>query len=173
MVLEKIRTGLERFLEAIVILLMGALAVEVTAGTVFRELGTPLVWYDEVASVLLAWLTYYGSALAALRRAHIGVPDLVRSLKPAFRLPLAVIAEAFVLGFFALLGWVGWSILPVLATDTLVSLPQVSVMYTQSVIPIGSALFIVAEALNLPRVLREARRGAVGQAHEAALEVTH
>ena len=50
---------------------MIALAVEVTVGVVFRYSGHSLVWYDEVASMLLAWLTFYGSALAvAEARAH-------------------------------------------------------------------------------------------------------
>ena len=46
---------------------MAALAVEVIAGVVFRYSGYALVWYDEVATILLAWVTYYGSALAVPR----------------------------------------------------------------------------------------------------------
>lgn len=151
------RRRYERLLEWIVIALTVALAVEVTVGVVFRYTGYALVWYDEIASVLLAWVTYYGAALGALKRAHIGVPELVRLLPPRLRVPLAMVAEAFVFAFFILLAWVGYSVLEILATDNLVSLPQVSVAYTQSVIPIGAALFVIAEALALPQVLREAR----------------
>ena len=56
---------------------MATLAVEVTLGIAFRAVGRALSWYDEVASVLLAWLTFYGSALASVKRAHIGCPELV------------------------------------------------------------------------------------------------
>jgi len=171
--LDKVRRGFERLLEAIVILLMVVLALEVTVGTVFREIGSALAWYDEVASVLLAWLTYYGSALAAMKRAHISVPGVVRAMPRPLRLPVTLLAEALVFAFFGLLGWVGWSILGVLAGDTLVSLPQVSVEYTQSVIPIGSALFIIAEALNLPRILSEARGAGPQGEVDVPLEVTH
>jgi TRAP-type transport system small permease protein len=152
------RRRYERLLEWIVIALMAALAVEVTVGVAFRYVGYSLVWYDEVASILLAWVTYYGAALAALKRAHIGVPELVRMLAPAARLPLALLAEACVVGFFLLLAWVGYTVLEVLAYDTLVSLPDVSVAYAQSVIPISALLFVLAELLVLPEVLREARR---------------
>ncbi len=137
---------------------MVALAVEVTAGVIFRYAGHALVWYDEIASVLLAWVTYYGAALAALKRAHIGVPELVRLLPPGPRVAVALIAEACVFSFFILLAWIGVSVLEVLATDTLVSLPQVSVAWTQSVIPVTAVLFVIAEALALPQILREARR---------------
>ncbi|HEX6267320.1 MAG TPA: TRAP transporter small permease [Burkholderiales bacterium] len=152
------RRRYERLLEWIVIVLMATLAVEVTVGVAFRYVGYSLVWYDEVASILLAWVTYYGAALAALKRAHIGVPELVRMLRPGARLPLAVLAEACVLAFFVLLAWVGYTVLEVLVYDTLVSLPDVSVAYAQSVIPISALLFVLAELLVLPQVLREARQ---------------
>lgn len=158
MSLQAFRRGYERVLEAVVIVLVIALAVEVTAGVAFRYAGHSLVWYDEVATILLAWVTYYGAALAALRRAHIGVPELVALLPPAFRVPVALLAEAFVFAFFVLLAWVGYSVLEILAGDTLVSLPAVSVAYAQSVIPISAVLFIVAQALTLPVTLQEARR---------------
>ena len=64
---------------------MVALALVVVLGVVFRRLGAALVWYDEVASILLAWLTFYGAALAALHRAHIGFPKLVDGLGPRLR----------------------------------------------------------------------------------------
>lgn len=137
---------------------MVALAVEVTVGVIFRYSGYALVWYDEVASILLAWVTYYGSALAALKRAHIGVPELARMMPGSLRVPLALVAEAFVFAFFILLAWIGYSVLEILAADTLVSLPAVSVAYAQSIIPIGAVLFIIAQALALPETLREARQ---------------
>lgn len=155
--LAGVRSAFERLLEWVVIVLMTALFLEVTVGVVFRAAGRSLVWYDEVASVLLAWLTYYAAALAALKRAHIGFPGLVRALPPGPRVAAFLLAEALVLGFFVLLAWVGWQVLEVLATDNLVSLPSVSVQYTQSVIPIGAALFILAELLAFPAALADAR----------------
>lgn len=155
--LAVIRRRYERLLEWIVIALMVTLAVEVTAGVAFRYFGYALVWYDEVASILLAWVTYYGAGLTAIKRAHIGVPEIVRILPPAVRLPIAILAEICVLGFLILLAWTGYAVLEILGSDTLVSLPDVSIGFTQSVIPISAALFIVAEALVIPEVLREAR----------------
>jgi TRAP-type C4-dicarboxylate transport system permease small subunit len=155
--LQSFRRGFERTLEWIVIALMVVLAAEVTAGVVFRYVGYSLVWYDEVATILLAWVTYYGAALGALKRAHIGVPELVAMLGPSLRVPAALLAEAFVFAFFVILAWIGYSVLDVLAGDTLVSLPWVSVAVAQSVIPISAVLFIVAEGLALPDALREAR----------------
>lgn len=154
--LARVRTLYEKLLEAIAFVLMVALASVVTIGVIFRWAGNSLVWYDEIASILLTWITFYGAALAALRGAHIGVPSLVELMPRALRLTATVIAEASVIAFFALMVWVGFSVLDVLATDFLVSIPEVSVKYTQSVIPIGATLFVIAELLRLPEVLRAA-----------------
>jgi len=155
---EWLRTWFERIIEWLVIVLMVVLFAEVTLGVLFRMAGDPLVWYDEIASILLAWLTYYASVLAALKRAHIGVPGFVRSLAPAPRVAVLIVSEAMVIGFFVLLAWLGVAIHEVLTTDFLVSLPDVSSAYVQSVIPIGATLFVIAELLVLPEAIAEARR---------------
>jgi TRAP-type C4-dicarboxylate transport system permease small subunit len=164
--LQAIRRGFERALEWIVIALMVALAVEVTAGVVFRYSGYALVWYDEVATILLAWVTYYASALAVLKHAHMGVPEIVRMMRPDFRVAVTVFAQLCTLAFFVLLAWTGYSILEVLATDRLVSLPAVSVAWTQSVIPVSAVLIVIAQLLVFPEVLREARRGEIDAGEE-------
>lgn len=158
MSLASLRAGYERFLEWICIALMAALAAEVVAGVVFRYSGHSLVWYDEVATILLAWVTFYGSALAVLKHAHMGVPEIVAMLPPGLRVAAAVVAQLCTMAFFVLLAWVGCSVLEILATDRLVSLPQVSVAYAISAVPIGAALFVVGQLLVFPEVLREARR---------------
>ena len=155
--MQALRGRYERLLEWVVIALMAALAVEVTAGVVFRTLGASLVWYDEVASILLAWLTFYGSALAAAKRAHIGCPEVVALLPPAGRVAARALADALVIAFFLLVGWMGYAILGVLATDHLVSLPGVPVSYVQSVLPISAVLIVLAEILTFPQAIEEAR----------------
>lgn len=169
--MTRLRARFEQLLELIVMVLMIGLAVEVLLGVSFRKFGASLVWYDEIASVTLAWLTYYGAALAAAKGAHIGVPELVRLMPPAVRVPVVLLAEAIVLVFFAVLAWSGWYVLDVLSGDTLVSLPDVSVKYTQSVIPIGAVLFLIAEALRIPELVAEARkrRTHLGEAEEAGI----
>jgi TRAP-type C4-dicarboxylate transport system permease small subunit len=163
MTLASFRRGYERFLEWICIALMGALAAEVTAGVIFRYSGHSLVWYDEVATILLAWVTFYGSALAVLKHAHMGVPEIVRMLPPGARVAAAVVAQLCTMAFFVLLAWVGYSILEVLATDRLVSLPDVPVAYANSAIPISSVLFVVGQLLVFPEALRKARQAAGAQ----------
>src|SRR5262249_28371532 len=143
-------------LEWIVMAQITALSVLVLVGVAYRTFGAALVWYDEVASILMAWLTYYGAALAAVKRAHIGFPGFVRALRPELRKPVIVVAELFVFGFFVLFARVGWQVFEILEGDRLVSLPGVPLQLAQSVVWIGAVLFIVAQALSLPEVWHEA-----------------
>jgi TRAP-type C4-dicarboxylate transport system permease small subunit len=152
--LGRFRAAYGTALEWVVGTLMVVLALEVTAGVVFRTIGQALVWYDEIASVLLAWLTFYGSALASVKRAHISCPEVVELMPPAVKRAVNIGAQVLVIAFFALLAWVGASILPVLATDSLVSLPEVPMSVVQSVIPISATLILVAEGLRLLDLLR-------------------
>ena len=150
------RALFERLLETITVFLIISLALVVVLGVIYRWSGASLSWYDEIASVQLAWLTYYGASLAAMKRAHIGVPGLIAVVPPLFRVPLVLLAETVVIGFFLILAWYGYIVLVVLEGDTLISLPWISTQVTQSVIPISAVLFIVAELLNMPQIMREA-----------------
>lgn len=146
---------------------MVVLFVEVTLGVAYRALGHALIWYDELASVLLAWLTFYGAALASLRRAHIGCPELVEALPWRARRLLSIVAQIVVIAFFVLLGSVGASILPILATDSMVSLPWMPMSVVQSVIPISAALIVIAEITHLIDLVAET--GAQGASGSVAL----
>jgi TRAP-type transport system small permease protein len=147
--MHRFRDRYALFLEWVVMALMIILSVEVTLGVVFRAAGSSLVWYDEVASVLLAWLTFYGSALASVKRAHIGCPEVVEQFPPGVQHVLGIFTQLLVIAFFALLCWVGISIMPALVGDALVSLPWVPMNFVQSVIPISSALILVGETMFL------------------------
>ncbi len=162
-----LRLVFERALTAFTIFLLGALAIVILVGVAYRTLGWALVWYDEGASIMLAWLTYYGAALAALKRAHIGFPGLVNAMPPRQRIVAVWFGEVCVLSFFGLLTWYGFRVLSILGGDSLVSLPSVPTTLTQSVIPIGGLCFMVAQLLSLPEVLRQARGAGIVD-HEMA-----
>lgn len=169
--LERFRRRYGAVLEVVVMVLVIGLAVEVTLGIVFRALGRSLSWYDEIASVMLAWLTFYGSALASVRRAHISCPEVVERASPRARRALGIVAQVLVIAFFALLGWIGASILPIIAGDSLVSVPAISMAVVQSVIPVSCTLIVIAEVLHLLALLRPA--GALRPAGSALSDGLH
>ena len=150
---------LETVLEWVVIVLMVALTIVVIVAVLFRMAGDSLSWYDEVAAIQLSWITYYGASLAALRRRHIGFDSVLLAIPMPFRMACLLLAEAIVIGFFVVLAMTGWQVVQVLEGDRLVSLTWVPVQFTQSVIPIGAALFVVCELLSLPSYWRATAAG--------------
>lgn len=147
--MKSVRRVLAAALGLFSVFLIVALTVLVLVAVVYRELGLSLPWYDEVATIMLAWLTYFGSAYAALKRGHLGSPEFLMRLSPGVRLPLFILGEALVIGFFVLLALVGMQVVILLAGDMLVSLPWVPVQLTQSIIPIGAVLFILCQLVTM------------------------
>ena len=131
MTLQKFINSYEKILKLILFIMMVALAVTVLLGVTFRFAGSALVWYDEVAAVQLAWITYYGSAYAALKI-------------------FFVVSKLVVYGFLILLAYYGYLVLTLITGETLVTLEWVPQPFVQSVIPIASCLFILSETLRIP-----------------------
>ena len=158
-------------LQSITIALLMVLALVVVLAVVFRFAGASLVWYDEVASVMLAWITYYGAALAALRRRHLGFAGFQLSLGRRARLATFWLGEAVTYAVFATMAWASWYVLRVMAGETLVSLDWVPLQLTQSVVPVGCVLFLLAHALSTPDALRRLAAGRSGEDEEIAEEL--
>ena len=157
--LSSISRTLERLLEWIVIGLMICLTVVVIVAVLFRIFGNSLSWYDEIAAILLSWVTYYGAGLAALKRRHIGFDSVLLSIPMPARMGAVALAEVIIIGFFLVLAWTGWQVLQVLEGEYLVSLTWVPVQITQSVIPIGGILFVICELLSLPEYWQKTAQG--------------
>ncbi|WP_417669629.1 TRAP transporter small permease [Roseibium sp.] len=152
--LSRVNHLLSKLLEWITIGLMIMLTLTVTMAVVARLIGQSFSWYDEVAAIMLAWITYYGAALAALHRRHIGFDTVLLAMPLKFRVAAVLLGELVVLAFFFLMARAGLQVLEVLAGDTLISLTSIPVQFTQSVIPIGAILFMLCQVLSLPGYLR-------------------
>lgn len=146
-------------LETFTVLLMVMLTSVVIVAVLARLSGNSFSWYDEVAAIMLAWITYYGSALAALKRRHIGFDTVLLLIPPRARMASVLIGEVVILVFFVLMAWAGFRVLAVLEGSYLVSLTWVPVQFTQSVIPLGALLFILCQLLSLPDYWQKTRAG--------------
>ncbi|MBA4783919.1 MAG: TRAP transporter small permease subunit [Rhizobiales bacterium] len=150
---------LAHLLEWLVIFFMVLLTVVVIVGVTYRIVGNSLSWYDEIASVLLAWITYFGAGLAALKRRHIGFDAALLSIPMPMRMVGVAIAEISTIVFFAIMTWAGLKVLQVLEGEVLVSLTWLPIQVTQAIIPIGGALFIACSILSLPDYWRKTAAG--------------
>jgi len=102
------------------------------AGVVARYgLHQPLIWSDELASILFLWLAMLGAAVAFRRSEHMRMTAIVASAKPAMRAWLDVVATCAALAFLLLIAW-----------------PAYEYAYEES--------FITTPALQIPNVWRAA-----------------
>ena len=161
-VMENFRKSYDIFLQYVMFIMMIAMAITVVLGVIFRWSGQALVWYDEVASVQLAWLTYYGSAYAALKGAHIGVPSILKSFPVPMRKVFFVVSKIVIYSFFSLMTYYGLIVMKLIHGETLTTLEWVPQSLVQSVIPVGSFLFMLSETLRL----KEDYQGVMGQGEQ-------
>jgi len=102
-VLQTIRKTLDRLLEALVIVVMAVLVLDVSWQVFTRFiLKDPSTWTDELATFLLIWVSLLGAAVALRRGAHLGMDYFVERLAPRYRWHAAVVAY-FCTGAFSLL----------------------------------------------------------------------
>jgi TRAP-type C4-dicarboxylate transport system permease small subunit len=134
--------------------LLAGLTVVVCLGVFFRYvLNSSLVWYDEFASYLLVWLTFYGAVVASYHRRHIAFELVVDKLRPRTRRIVDGIGEAAVLGFQFVLFWYGWILTEKMGDETTISLPWVKVAWVNSVLPITGALMLLISLTRLTGIV--------------------
>jgi TRAP-type transport system small permease protein len=157
---------LRRFIDLVdwwAVLLLVFMVVLVSLGVFFRYvLDASLAWYDEFASYLLVWLTFYGAVAASYRRRHIGFDTVVNRFKPNTRRVVEIVAELFVLGFQVVLFYYGWQLMQRMGDETAVSLVWVKMGWIYSVLPITGGLMLLISVDRLLRLVlrREQQKGA-------------
>lgn len=162
---------LDLALQAITIGLIVVLAVIVLMGVGFRYSGNSLIWYDEVAIVLLAWITFSGASLAVLRNAHLGFNGLLYGVPKSAGLALFFLNEIVFLGVFAVVLWGSWVILGIFGNDTMTTLRWVPRWFTQGVVPVSAAVMMLGRILTLPDRLTDLREGRDPDSEEIAHEI--
>ena len=159
--IQEFKKKYDKALEFILFVMMVAMATVVILGVSFRWAGHALTWYDEVASMQLAWLTYYGSAYAALKGGHISVPSILKSFPLHIRKPLFFLSKLFVYVFFILLTYYGFKVMFLVQGETLTTLDWFPQPLAQSVIPVASILFILSETLNFKDSYQQTMEGKI------------
>ena len=161
--MQRVSDRLIDFLECWAVFLLVLMVVLVCVGVFFRYvLGSSLAWYDEFASYLLVWLTFYGAVTASYRNRHIQFGTVVERLMPATRRKLEIVAELFVLGFQFVLLYYGGLLMHKMGDETAVSLVWVKMGWVYSVLPITGGLMLLVSVNRLLHLIgsREYQKGA-------------
>lgn len=107
---QALRRGLTRVLQWVVILLMSTLVLDVLWGVISRyALGQQATWSEELARLLLVWVSLFGASVAFGLKAHLGLDYFAQKLHPEAgklnRVIGALISLAFAVLVFFVGGW--------------------------------------------------------------------
>ena len=163
--MQRIERVVTRVLEVWAGLLLVVMVVLVTAGVFYRyALNAALVWYDEFASYLLVWLSFYGAVLATQWGVSIEFDEVVRRLPPGSRRVVEAASGVLTLAFHLMLLVYGVVLMRSMGAETAISLPGVKMAWVYSALPISGALML---AFSLVRLVRRWRgQAAAGAAIE-------
>jgi tripartite ATP-independent transporter DctM subunit len=133
-------------------LLVAAEIIVLFAGVVARYgLHRPLVWSDELASILFLWLAMLGAAVAFRRAEHMRMTAIVASAGPAMWAYLDLMATCAALAFLLLIIWPAYEYA---YEESFITTPalQLPNIWRAAALPVGIGLMAAFAFLRLARM---------------------
>ena len=146
-----LEASLGRLVEIPAALLVVAEIVILFAGVVARYgLHQPLIWSDELASILFLWLAMLGAAVAFRRAEHMRMTAIVANAKPAMRAYLDLVATCAALAFLLLIAWPSYEYA---YEESFITTPalQIPNFWRAAALPAGICLMALFAFLRLAR----------------------
>jgi tripartite ATP-independent transporter DctM subunit len=147
-----LETWLGTLVEIPAALLVVAEVFTLFAGVVARYgLQRPLIWSDELASILFLWLAMLGAAVAFRRSEHMRMTAVVANAKPAMRAYLDVVATSAALAFLLLIAGPAYQYA---YEESFITTPALQIPNTwrAAALPVGVCLMAMFALLRLVRV---------------------
>lgn len=149
--ISALESGLGLLVEIPAALLVVAEIVVLFAGVVSRYVfHSPLIWSDELASILFLWLAMFGAAVAFRRGEHMRMTALVAAASPRLRAFLDLVAICAALAFLLLIAAPAFEYA---YEESYITTPALSLSnaWRAAALPVGTALMTLFAALRLIR----------------------
>src|SRR5258708_968210 len=121
------------------------------AGVVARYgLRQPLIWSDELASILFLWLAMLGAAVAFRRSQHMRMTAIVAAASRPARAYLDTVATCAALAFLLMIAWPAYQYA---YEESFITTPalQISNSWRAAALPVGTCLMALFALLRLAR----------------------
>src|ERR1700733_14262597 len=121
------------------------------AGVVARYgLHSPLIWSDELASILFLWLAMLGAAAAFRRAEHMRMTAIVARASPAIRAYLDQLATCAALAFLLMMAWPAYDYA---YEESFITTPALQTLnsWRAAALPVGVCLMALFALLRLAR----------------------
>lgn len=149
--LERVHRALGVLIEVPTAILVLVEVVVLLMGVIWRyALHLPLIWSDELASILFLWLAMLGSIVALRRAEHMRMTALVGKMPPRVRAFLDVVAIATALAFLLLVLHPAYEFA---ADEAFVTTPALEIpnSWRAAALPVGIVLMILVGLIQLFR----------------------
>ena len=150
--LLKLKQGSLRLLNLILIAAVAVLVLDVLLGVASRYLwGAQVKWTEELATILLIWVSFLGAAAAFEARAHLGIDFLTARFTPSARRKAELIAHLCTICFVIIAFLLGGSILvrQALIHRNILPALQISDVVMYLPLPVSGVFILIYELANL------------------------
>ena len=150
----------EAVVNCVAIGLFSAMVAVTTLGVFFRYvLNNALPWAEEADRYLFIWLSFVGASITMRYKGHIAVDLLLRYVSVRSRHLLALVAQAAILLFLALVFWASLPVLE-LTSETRATATDIPMVWVYVAAPVGCVLIGIETLRLMGRTVREMRQGA-------------
>ncbi len=152
--LGRIEHGLGLLVEIPTALLVVVEIVILFAGVVSRYVfHSPLIWSDELASILFLWLAMLGAVVAFRRSEHMRMTALVAGASPVLRSYLETVAICAALAFLLLVASPAWEYA---YEESFITTPalEISNSWRAAALPVGIGLMVLFALLQMAKTQR-------------------
>jgi TRAP-type C4-dicarboxylate transport system permease small subunit len=156
MKLQAIRNGVVKVLETILIVFVIGLTLAVLWGVFTRFcMGHQASFTDELARILLVWVSMIGAALAFGLKAHLGVDFFINKLLPNARKALSVVVQLVTIVLTVVIFLVGGVSLALAQMgQQLPTMPWLSRGMVYAAIPVAGVFILMFTLENLIVILK-------------------
>jgi TRAP-type C4-dicarboxylate transport system permease small subunit len=162
--LVAIRWVLVKLLKVVAILIMAALVVDVLWGVFSRyAVGYQTQWTEEVATILLMWISLLGGSLAYAEKGHLGVDYFTGKLDPSAQRVNEIVVHLIVALFAAAAMVYGGWILFSRTLEAGQTLPALKIQAANKyfVVPVSGCFMILFAIEHIAELLADKNKGAV------------
>ena len=147
--IRKIKQTMIKTLEIVVMIVTAVLVLDVIWQVFTRYvLKDPSTWTEELATMLLMWVSLLGACVAFNRKGHLGVDYFISKLSVKNKVAVELLTHLIVAFFSVILIYGGCKIVSfTLLTNQLSAALEIKMGYVYLVLPI-SGLFILAVAIE-------------------------
>lgn len=136
--------------------LLVVMSLQVISRYVFDS---PFSWTEEVSRHLYVYMVFFGASAAIRDRSHVAVAMAVAYLPRPVRLATALVMNALILGFLAVMIWAGWKLVQRNLDVPTVTL-EIPLAIVYAVVPITAVLMIWRTVVQMGEDVDAYRRGA-------------